>query len=68
MLYACIYTHINFVIFSAEDRQELCHDWQAACQSVEEWKSHIVRAIRQDLAKSDILQNLTERQVLVIMD
>lgn len=33
-----------------------------------EWKSHIVRAINQERAKIDILDNLTAQQVLVVMD
>ena len=33
-----------------------------------DWKSHIVRATNQEKAKINILDNLTERQVLVVMD
>jgi len=35
---------------------------------LDEWKTHILRAAHQDSAKKDIIDNLSPRQVLLIMD
>lgn len=37
-------------------------------QSIEAWKAHLLRAINQDAARHEILENLDEQAVLVVMD
>ena len=54
--------------FSPDKREELQHDLGCAASSIEDWKSHILRSIHQDAAKSEIIDNLKPSQVLLIMD
>ena len=54
--------------FSPDKRVELQHDLGCAGSSIEDWKSHILRSIHKDTAKSDIIDNLKPSQVLLIMD
>ncbi|XP_073241912.1 uncharacterized protein [Porites lutea] len=51
-----------------EQKEELKYDIEKATERIMDWKSHIVRATNQEKAKINILDNLTERQVLVVMD
>lgn len=44
------------------------YDAEKATERILEWKAHIVRAINQEKAKIDILNNLTAEQVLVVID
>ena len=37
-------------------------------QSIEAWKAHLLRAINQDAARHEILENLNAQAVLVVMD
>ena len=39
-----------------------------AASSIEDWRSHILRSIHQDAAKSEINDNLKPSHVLLIMD
>ena len=41
---------------------------EKAAERILQWKAHIVRAINQEKSKIDIPDNLTEEQVLVVMD
>ena len=41
---------------------------EKAAERILQWKAHIVRAINQEKNKIDVLDNLTEEQVLVVMD
>ena len=41
---------------------------EKAAERIFQWKAHIVRAINQEKSKIDVLDNLTEEQVLVVMD
>ena len=51
-----------------EQKEELKYDIEKATERIMDWKSHIVRATNQEKAKINILDNLIERQVLVVMD
>ncbi|CAH3177369.1 unnamed protein product [Porites lobata] len=51
-----------------EQKEELKYDIEKATERIMDWKSPIVRATNQEKAKINILDNLTERQVLVVMD
>ena len=55
-------------IFSPDKREELQHDLGCAASSIEDWRSHILRSIHQDAAKSEINDNLKPSHVLLIMD
>ena len=55
-------------IFSPDKREELQHDLGCAAASIEDWKSHVLRSVHQDAAKSEIIDNLKPSQVLLIMD
>lgn len=61
-------TSSTLSIFSPDKREELQHDLGCTASSIEDWKSHILRSIHQDAAKSEIIDNLKASQVLLIMD
>ena len=61
-------TSATLSIFSPDKREELKHDLSCAVSSIEEWKSHLLRSVHQDTAKSEIIDNLKPWQVLLIMD
>ena len=57
------------MIFRYQDeKEELEHDISNVIDKIERWKAHILRAIHQDVAKDDILNNMTPEQALIIMD
>ena len=57
------------MIFRYQDeKEELEHDISNAIDKIERWKAHILRAVHQDVAKDDILTNMTPEQALIIMD
>ena len=37
-------------------------------QSIQAWKAHLLRAVNQDAARHEILENLDPQAVLVVMD
>lgn len=53
---------------SNEKREELQHDLDAAIPQLEEWKSHIVRSVHQDAAKTAAVDTLSQTEALIIMD
>ena len=44
------------------------HEISQSIQSIEAWKAHLLRAINQDAARHEILENLDAQAVLVVMD
>ena len=63
----------NFPIFlpflsSNEKREELEHGLQAEIPKLEEWKSHIIRSVHQDAAKTAAIDALSQTDALLIMD
>ena len=61
-------TSSTLSIFSPDKREELQHDLSFAAPSIEDWKSHVLRSVHQDAAKSEIIDNLKPSQVLLIID
>ena len=55
-------------LFSPGKREELQHDLSCTAPSIEDWKSHVLRSVHQDAAKSEIVDSLKPSQVLLIMD
>lgn len=51
-----------------EKREELEHGLQAEIPKLEEWKSHIIRSVHQDAAKTAAVDALSETDALLIMD
>lgn len=49
-------------------QKELAHDFEQSRKNIHEWKAHIVRAVNQDMSKSNIIENLKSNQALLIMD
>ena len=68
------YTLVRFVFCvvlysSGSDlKEEIIHDVDTTLPKLDEWKAHILRAAHQDSAKRDIIDHLSTRQVLLIMD
>ena len=50
------------------EKEEIEHDISNAIDKIERWKAHILRAVHQDEAKDDTLNNMTPEQALIIMD
>ena len=65
---AVMLTSSNLSLFSPDKREELQHDLSCAAPSIEDWKSHVLRSVHQDAAKSEIVDSLKPSQVLLIMD
>ena len=61
-------TSATLSVFSSDKREELQHDLNFAASSIEEWRSHLLRSVHQDTAKSEIIDILKPSQVLLIMD
>ena len=61
-------TSSTLSIFSPVKREELQHDLSCAAPSIEDWKSHVLRSVHQDVAKSEIIDNLKPSQVLHIIN
>ena len=57
------------MIFRYQDEKEELEKYISnAIDKIERWKAHILRAVHQDVAKDDILNNMTPEQALLIMD
>ena len=65
---AMMFTSSTLSLFSPDKREELQHDLSCAAPSIEDWKSHVLRSVHQDAAKSEIVDSLKPSQVLLIMD
>ena len=61
-------TSSTLSLFSPDKREELQHDLSCAAPSIEDWKSHVLRSVHQDAAKSEIVDSLKPSQVLLIID
>ena len=58
-----------YTSFSSKDQlEELQYDVDNAIPDIDGWKAHILRAAHQDTAKSVVIENLANNQVLIIMD
>lgn len=55
--------------FDSKDQlEELQYDVDNAITDINEWWAHILRAAHQDAAKTAVVENLANNQVLIIMD
>ena len=61
-------TSSTLSLFSPDKREELQHDLSCAVPRIEDWKSHVLRSVHQDAAKSEIVDSLKPSQVLLIID
>lgn len=53
---------------SVEDREEMEYEISQSRQSIQAWKAHLLRAINQDAARHEILENLDAQSVFIVMD
>lgn len=53
---------------SAEERNEMEYEILQAIQSIQSWKAHLLRAINQDAARHEVLENLDTQSVFIVMD
>ena len=63
----------NFPVFlpfldNNEKREEVEHGLEAEIPNLEEWKSHIIRSVQQDTAKTAAIDALSKTDALLIMD
>ena len=47
---------------------DLLYRYQQAVQAIESWKSHLLRSVQQDKARTDVLELLDEKAVLITQD
>ena len=47
---------------------DLIYRYQQAVQAIESWKSHLLRSVQQDKARTDVLELLDEKAVLITQD
>ena len=58
-----------YMSFSSKDQlEELQYNVDNAIPDIDGWKAHILRAAHQDTAKSAVIENPANYQVLIIMD
>ena len=58
-----------YTSFNSKDQlEELQYDMDNAIPDIDGWKAHILREVHQDTAKSAVIENLANNQVLIIMD
>ena len=58
-----------YTSFKSKDQlEELQYDMDNAIPDIDGWKAHILREVHQDTAKSAVIENLANNQVLIIMD
>ena len=58
-----------YTSFSSKDQlEELQYDMDKVIPDIDGWKAHILREVHQDTAKSAVIENLANNQVLIIMD
>ena len=58
-----------YMSFSSKDQlEELQYNVDNAIPDIDGWKAHILRAVHQDTAKSAVIENPANYQVLIIMD
>lgn len=51
-----------------EERDEMEYEISQASQNIQAWKAHLLRAINQDAARHEILENLDAKSVFLTMD
>lgn len=52
----------------ANNDDDLLYSFQQAVQAIESWKSHLLRSVQQDKARTDVLELLDEHSVLITQD
>ena len=52
----------------AEDKDDLLYCYEQAAQAINAWKSHILRSVQQDKARTDILELLDNTTALITQD
>ena len=52
----------------ADKDDDLLYCYQQAVLAIESWKSHLLRSVQQDKARTDILESLDESSVLITQD
>lgn len=59
---------LSSVECSDEDRDDLEYEISQSRESIQAWKAHLLRAINQDAARHEVLENLDAQSVLLTMD
>ena len=69
-LYSLVRCVFCVVLFSSGSdlKEEIIHNVDTALPKLDKWKAHILRAAHQDSSKRDVIDKLSTRQVLLIMD
>eukprot|EP00058_Branchiostoma_floridae_P012379 XP_002597867.1 hypothetical protein BRAFLDRAFT_105474 [Branchiostoma floridae] len=55
-------------LLTEEHKSRLCFTFEQSSSAIYSWKSHLLRAVNQDLAKQSALQQLDKQSALIVMD
>ena len=56
------------VFQNKDERDEILFLYESAKQSIQSWKAHQLRSVRQDKSRLDILERLNDDTVLIVND
>ena len=59
---------LNSYLASENEKDDALHVFQEAVTAIESWKAHQLRVVNQDKARSDVIDCLSETNVLLIQD
>ena len=59
---------LNSPFESENEKDDALHVFQEAVTGIESWKAHQLQVVNQDKARSDVIDCLSERNVLLIQD
>lgn len=49
-------------------KSEMEHDFDLSCSKLSEWKAHVVRTIKQETTKTELIKTMKNHQALIIID
>ena len=63
-----IENYLNSIKLTEDERDDLRYDYHQAVQNIHAWKAHQLRSVRQDRARTDVLDALDEYSLLITQD
>jgi hypothetical protein len=59
---------LNDLVIDSEEQKEMAYVIAQSKKNIQAWKAHLLRAINQDEARLNLLQDLNPTSVLVVLD
>ena len=63
-----IENYLNHIQVTDDEMDDLRYDFHHAAHEIQAWKAHQLRSVRQDMARTDILDRLDDSSVLITQD